>query len=127
MGNPSHLGEHAGPKGFNREALRPGPAARGGDAPIRPRRLHATHPVLDRLGRLDLEERPRPRPGTGAFFEVQTSEAIQDGVRRVEAAWADGRITAAGCRARAERFSVEAFRAGVLAEVARVAQPLVMP
>ena len=65
--------------------------------------------------------------GTGAFFEVQTPEAIRDGVRRVEAAWADGRITAAGCRARAERFSVEAFRAGVLAEVARVAQPLVMP
>jgi hypothetical protein len=61
------------------------------------------------------------------FFEVQTPEAILDGVRRVEAALADGRITATTCRARAERFSVEVFRAGVLAEVARVAQPVVVP
>lgn len=66
-------------------------------------------------------------PGTGAFFETQTPEAIRDGVRRVEVACAAGRISAAGCRAQAERFSLEVFRAGVLAEVARVAQRVVPP
>jgi len=66
-------------------------------------------------------------PGTGAFFETQTPEAIREGVQRVEAACAAGRISAADCRAQAELFSLEVFRAGVLAEVARVAQPLVLP
>ncbi|MEX2181674.1 MAG: glycosyltransferase [Gemmatimonadaceae bacterium] len=54
---------------------------------------------------------------TGVFFEEQTVRAIAEGVRALEAAIGDGRIAASACRARAERFSVAAFQAGVRAEL----------
>ncbi|MEN9790510.1 MAG: hypothetical protein RLZZ63_168 [Gemmatimonadota bacterium] len=63
---------------------------------------------------------PTTLGSTGVYFESQTVESIREGVESLEAAWAAGRITAAACRARAERFSSDAFRAGVRAEVARV-------
>lgn len=56
-------------------------------------------------------------PGTGVFFEAQTAEAIAAGVRRLEAAVADGSVSSASCVAWAERFSVAEFRAGVQAAV----------
>lgn len=85
-------------------------------------------PVLayGRGGALETVVSAHAGPGTGAFFETQTPEAIRDGVQRVEAACAAGRITAAGCRAQAERFSVEVFRDRIRDEVARVAQRLVL-
>lgn len=57
---------------------------------------------------------------TGVYFETQTVDSIQGGVDSLEALRAAGRISAMACRARAERFSADAFRAGVNAEVARV-------
>lgn len=55
---------------------------------------------------------------TGIFFHEQSARAIADAVRALGPALASGRVTAAACRARAERFSVEAFRAQVRAELA---------
>lgn len=57
-------------------------------------------------------------PGTGVLVEEQTPTAIAEGVRRLEAEVAAGRVTSAQCRAQADRFSVERFRAGLQAEVA---------
>lgn len=45
---------------------------------------------------------------TGVFFGSQTPEAVTGAVREFEAI--SGRLTAAACRANAERFSVERFR-----------------
>lgn len=59
-------------------------------------------------------------PGTGVFFDAQTPEAIAEGVGRLEAEIAAGRVTAAGCRAWASKFGVSAFREGVLAAVDRL-------
>jgi glycosyltransferase involved in cell wall biosynthesis len=58
---------------------------------------------------------------TGVYFKTQTVDGIRGGVDSLEALRAAGRITAVACRARAERFSVDAFRAGLRAEVSRVA------
>jgi glycosyltransferase involved in cell wall biosynthesis len=63
-------------------------------------------------------------PGTGVFFESQTVEAIADGVRRLEAEVAAGRITPAQCRDWAERFSVRRFREGVLEAVRELVPPV---
>ena len=59
-------------------------------------------------------------PATGALFEAQTTEAIRAGVQVLEEAWDRGEVSAAACRAQAERFSEEAFRAGVSAAVQRM-------
>ena len=64
---------------------------------------------------------------TGVFFDRQAVGAIRGAVAACDAALADGRLTAAACRARAERFSVDAFHAGMRAAVGRVAQRLVVP
>jgi hypothetical protein len=45
---------------------------------------------------------------TGVFFGSQTPEALASAVRQFEAA--AGGLTAAACRANAERFSVGRFR-----------------
>lgn len=60
-------------------------------------------------------------PGAGVHFAEQTTGAIVDGVRRLEAALAAGRVTPGECRRAAERFSVERFREGVRAAVSRLA------
>lgn len=59
-------------------------------------------------------------PGTGVFFDAQTPEAIAEGVRRLEAEVAAGRVSRAACKGWAERFSVAAFRAGVRREIGRM-------
>lgn len=56
-------------------------------------------------------------PGTGVFFETQTTEAIAEAVKRLESSLADGSVSSAKCVAWAERFSVAEFRVGVLAAV----------
>jgi glycosyltransferase involved in cell wall biosynthesis len=58
-----------------------------------------------------------PPTATGVFFDEQTPAAIVAGVRALEVALRSGRITEASCRARSERFSVAAFRAGVRGEM----------
>jgi glycosyltransferase involved in cell wall biosynthesis len=57
----------------------------------------------------------RPHP-TGLFFEPQTAEAIAAAVLRFEREGA--KITAEDCRANAQAFSVERFRAAYLRQVA---------
>ena len=64
-------------------------------------------------------------PATGVFFDRQEVGAIRAAVATCDTALSDGRLTAAACRARAERFSVDAFHAGMRAAVGRVAQRLV--
>lgn len=59
-------------------------------------------------------------PATGVFFETQTPGAIADGVRRLEEGLARGEVTAAACRAQAERFSERVFRAEAAAAVERL-------
>lgn len=59
-------------------------------------------------------------PGTGVFFDAQTPEAIAEGVGRLEAEIAAGRVTAAGCKEWAKRFGVGEFRRALLGEVERV-------
>jgi len=59
-------------------------------------------------------------PATGVFFEAQTADAVCAGVRELEEALARGEVTAAGCRAQAERFSESVFREGALAAMRRV-------
>jgi glycosyltransferase involved in cell wall biosynthesis len=59
-------------------------------------------------------------PATGVFFEAQTADAIAGGVRALEAALARGEVTAAGCRAQAERFSEGVFRRGACEAVRRL-------
>ncbi|MBA3854579.1 MAG: glycosyl transferase family 1 [Gemmatimonas sp.] len=59
-------------------------------------------------------------PGTGVFFDAQTPEAIAEGVGRLEAEIAAGRVTAAGCKEWAQRFGVGEFRLALLGEVERV-------
>lgn len=63
-------------------------------------------------------------PGTGVFFESQSAAAIAEGVRRLQAEVAAGRVTGAQCQAWAQRFSVERFRAGVLAAVHDLLPPV---
>jgi glycosyltransferase involved in cell wall biosynthesis len=55
---------------------------------------------------------------TGLLFAEQTAPAIIEAVRRFVAD--ERRFTPEACRANAERFSIEAFRAGLRAEVERV-------
>jgi glycosyltransferase involved in cell wall biosynthesis len=59
-------------------------------------------------------------PATGVFFESQTAGAIAGGVRELEGALARGEVTAAGCRAQAERFSEGVFRRGASEAVRRL-------
>lgn len=60
--------------------------------------------------------RPAPRPdATGLMFREQSAECIRDAVQRFEAL--DTPIRAEACRANAERFSRERFRAAMLALV----------
>lgn len=67
-------------------------------------------------------------PGcTGVYFEAQTADSIRNGVDVLEAARGRGQVSSVACRARSESFSAEAFRAGVRAEVARVAGRLAQP
>jgi glycosyltransferase involved in cell wall biosynthesis len=54
---------------------------------------------------------------TGMFFAAQEAGAITDAVRAFDAR--AGLFTPMACRARAERFSVAAFRAGLMEAVAR--------
>lgn len=56
-------------------------------------------------------------PGCGVFFEAQTAGAIAAAVHRLEAAVADGSVSAARCVAWADRFSVATFRVGLMAAV----------
>ena len=57
---------------------------------------------------------------TGVFFDAQTPDAIAMGVRTLDEALETGQVTAAACRAQAERFSERVFRAGVLEAVHRL-------
>lgn len=52
-------------------------------------------------------------PSTGSYFEAQSVAAIGTAVRELEAGIEAGVITAAACRAQAEKFSEAEFAAGV--------------
>ncbi|POF61982.1 glycosyl transferase family 1 [Novacetimonas maltaceti] len=65
--------------------------------------------VFGRGGACDIvRDGDDPHGPTGVFFEEQEADAIMDAVGRFEAMRA--RITAAACRANAQRFSCDAFR-----------------
>ena len=61
---------------------------------------------------------------TGVFFQEQTASAIAAAVRALEPAVRSGAITAAACRAQAERFASDAFRDGVRRELRGLGVPL---
>lgn len=55
---------------------------------------------------------------SGVFFDAQTAAKVAEGVRRLEAALAEGRVTRPDCAAQADQFSVLRFRERLMAEVA---------
>jgi hypothetical protein len=59
---------------------------------------------------------PHAEP-TGVFFEEQSAESIAQAVRAFERV--EGALTVANCRASAERFSGDLFRAQIAAYVAQ--------
>lgn len=61
-----------------------------------------------------------PGTATGVFFEAQRAAAIVEGVQALDAAVRAGAVTAGACRARAERFSEDAFRRALAEELLRL-------